>query len=86
VVSQKGRFAALLYLKRRNDEFLVLDGDTHALSGFKAGGLDPSAGELHPRKGGRLLAHMEGQACRLLIAPGFPDGDRPFGDGGGGTL
>ena len=73
--------AALLYLKRCNDELLVLDGDTHALSGLKAGGLDPSSGELHSRKGGRLLAHMEGQACRFLIAPGFLDGDGSLGDG-----
>jgi hypothetical protein len=58
----------------------VFDGDTHALSGLETGGLDPSSGELHPRKGGRFLAHMEGQACRFLIAPGFLDGDRAFGD------
>jgi hypothetical protein len=37
----EGPRSALLYLKRRNDELLVFDGDTHALSGFKAGGLDP---------------------------------------------
>jgi hypothetical protein len=71
----------LLVLKRRNDEFLVLDGDTHALSGLKTGGLDPSSGELHPREGGRFLAHREGQACRFLIVPGFVHDDRPFGDG-----
>ena len=62
-------------------ELLVLDGDTYALSRLKAGGLDPSSGELHSRKGGRLLAHMEGQACRFLIAPGFLDGDGSLGDG-----
>jgi hypothetical protein len=55
---RRAAFAALLYLKRRNDEPLVLDGDTHALSGFKAGGFDPSPGELHPRKGEQVLAQM----------------------------
>ena len=74
-------FAALLVLKRRSDEPPVLDGDTHALSRLKAGGLDPSSGELNLRKAGRLIAHMEGQACRFLVAPGFLDGDRPFDDG-----
>jgi hypothetical protein len=68
-------------LYRRNDKPLVLGGDTHALSGLETGGRDPSSGEFYPRKGGRLLAHMEGRACRFLVAPGFLDGDRPFGDG-----
>ena len=58
----------------------MFDGDTHALSGLETGGLDPSSGELHPREGGRLLAHMEGQASRFLIAPGLLDSDRLFGD------
>jgi hypothetical protein len=59
----------------------VLDGNAYALSGFKARGLDPSSGELHPWKGGRLLAHMEGQTGLLLISPGLLDGDKPFGEG-----
>ena len=39
-----------LYLKRRNDEPLVLDGDAYARSWSKAGGLDPATGEFHPRR------------------------------------
>ena len=31
---RRAAFAALLYLKRCNDELLVLDGDTHALLAF----------------------------------------------------
>jgi hypothetical protein len=54
--------AALLHLKRCNDKPLVFDGDTHALSGFKAGGLDPSPRKLHPRKEGRTVAYMGGAA------------------------
>jgi hypothetical protein len=72
VVSQKGRFAALLYLKRRNDEFLVLDGDTHALSGLETSGLDPSSGELHPRKGRRLLAQMHEHILHFTGKPSSP--------------
>jgi hypothetical protein len=56
----------LPHLKRRNDEPLVFDGDTND-PGLKPTDLDPSSGELHPRKGERLLAHMEGQACRFLL-------------------
>lgn len=78
VVTEGPHSRPLLVLKRCNDEFLVFDGDTHTGSGLEAGGLDPSSGELHPRKGGRLLAQMEGQACRFLIALGFLDGDRPL--------
>ena len=58
----------------------MFDGDTHALSRLKAGGLDPSSGELHPRREGRGLAPMEGHASRVLIAPGFLDGDGSLSD------
>jgi hypothetical protein len=37
----RSALAALQHLKRCNDEHLVFDGDTRALFGFKAGGLDP---------------------------------------------
>lgn len=82
MISRRAACVALLVLKRCNDEPLVLDGDTHAGSWCEAGGLDPPSGELHPRKEGWRLAHTEGPASLLLIAPGFLDGDRPFGDGG----
>ncbi|WP_162831288.1 hypothetical protein [Paraburkholderia caffeinilytica] len=40
VVTEGPHSRPLLILKRRNDEFLVFDGDTHALSGFETSGLD----------------------------------------------
>lgn len=42
-------------LKRCDDEFLVFDGDAHALSGLKAGGLDHrSASFIHGKVAGCL--------------------------------
>jgi hypothetical protein len=42
----------LALLLARDGEFAVLNGDSHALACLEPGVLDPSPGELDPRKSG----------------------------------
>lgn len=57
---KRGRASGLSALQRSIDAPLVFDGNTHALGRLAVGGLNPSSGELDPRKGGRFFAPMEG--------------------------
>jgi hypothetical protein len=57
---------------RRNDEFLVVDGSTHALSRLETSDLDLSSGELYPRKGEQPFGWASGQTNAYAYVGGNP--------------